>query len=192
VNKEKLRKRLMTQRDSIPRTEKELLDAAIASHLYSWEMFISSRVLFCFVSFKSEVDTFSLIETSLKLGKTVSVPRVNLNSNRMESCVINDLTSSLAPGYYGILEPVDSCVPVDYGAIDLIITPGLAFTPRGERLGYGGGFYDRFLENHVQASSCALTYDRFVLDELPVKDHDLPVDYVITESGVKSALQEML
>ena len=192
VSKEKLRKRLLTQRDRIPRSEKELLDAAIASHLYSWDLFVSSRVLFCFVSFGSEIDTIALIERSFNLGKTVSIPRVNLEHNRMDACVIRDLKSSLQPGYYGILEPVVSCKRVDYTTVDLIITPGLAFTPRGERLGYGGGFYDRFLEHHAHATSCALSYDRFVLEELPVKDHDLPVDYVITESGVKSALQGKL
>jgi len=168
------------------------MDASIAEHIFSWDIYRSSKVLFCFVSFRSEVNSFSIIENSLKLGKTVAVPRVNLSTSEMDACVIEDLSSSLEPGYYGILEPLKNCDILDYHSLELVITPGLAFTLLGERIGYGGGFYDRFLERHGQAVSCALTYDRFILEELPVKEHDLAVDYVITESGVKPALQGKL
>ena len=110
----------------------------------------------------------------------------------MDACVIADLSSSLKPGYYGIMEPHKHCEVIDYRILDLIITPGLAFTLNGERLGYGGGFYDRFMELHGDAVSCALSYDQFIIEELPVKEHDLPVDYVITESGVNPALRGKL
>ena len=168
------------------------MDASITEHIISWDIYRSSKALFCFVSFRSEVNTFPLIDKSLKLGKIVSVPRVNLSTNEMDACVIDDLSSSLEPGYFGILEPQKVCEILDYRSLELIITPGLAFTLHGERLGYGGGFYDRFIERHGQAVSCALAYDRFILEELPVKEHDLPVDYVITESGVIPALRGKL
>jgi 5-formyltetrahydrofolate cyclo-ligase len=177
-------------RDSIPKTEKEKMDAAVAAHLLSWEIYRSSKVLLCFVSFRSEIDTLPIIEQSFKLGKEVSVPKVNLSTGEMHAYIIEDLDSSLKPGYYGILEPVSGCRELDYLRLELIITPGLAFTLQGERLGYGGGFYDRFMGLHTQAISCALTYNRLILSELPIKEHDLPVDYVITESGVKPALRE--
>jgi 5-formyltetrahydrofolate cyclo-ligase len=177
-------------RDSIPNTEKEQMDAAVAAHLFSWEIYRSSKVLFCFVSFRSEINTFPIIEQSFKLKKEVSVPKVNLSTGEMHAFLIEDLDFSLEPGYYGILEPVTACRELDYHRLELIITPGLAFTLQGERLGYGGGFYDRFMGRHSQTISCALTYNRLILSELPVKEHDLPVDYVITESGVKPALRE--
>jgi len=168
------------------------MDASVVEHIFSWDIFRSTEVLFCFVSFRSEVNTFPLLEQSLKLGKIVSVPRVKLSTNDMDACIIRNLSSSLKPGYYDIMEPQKDCETVDYRSLDLIITPGLAFTLRGERLGYGGGFYDRFMERHAQATSCALTYYQFILEELPVKEHDLPVDYVITESGVKPSLRGKL
>ena len=108
----------------------------------------------------------------------------------MRAFVIEDTRSSLEPGAYGILQPVEGCPELDYRNLELIIAPGLAFTRRGERLGYGGGFYDRFMERHRHATVCALTYNCLMLDELPVKDHDLPVDHVITETGVFSVLRE--
>ena len=192
MNKQNLRTRLQKLRDCIPDKEKERLDASIAKHIFSWEIFQSSSVIFCFVSFRSEVNTYTIIEKSMQLGKTVATPRVNLSTNNMDACIINDVSASLEAGYYGIPEPLKSCKIVDYRSIDLIITPGLAFTVRGERLGYGGGFYDRFMEHHRHTTSSALTYDRFILEELPVKEHDLPVDYVITESGIKAAMQERI
>ena len=176
-------------RDSIPKPKKEQMDAAVAAHLLSWEIYRSSKVFFCFVSFRSEINTLPIIEQSFKLGKEVSVPKVNLSTGEMHAYIIEDLDSSLEPGHYGILEPVAGCRELDYHRLELIITPGRAFTLRGERLGYGGGFYDRFMGRHTQAISCALTYNRLILGELPIKEHDLAVDYVITESGVKPALR---
>jgi 5-formyltetrahydrofolate cyclo-ligase len=184
-----LRKRIQSIRDNIPKDEKERLDAAIAAHLISWEAYRSSKALFCFVSFRSEINTRPILEKSIQLDKTVSVPKINLASGEMRAFIIDDFESCLEPGEYGILEPVSSCRELDYSHLDLIITPGLAFTSRGERLGYGGGFYDRFIERHFQATICALVYDRLVLNEIPVKEHDVPVDYLITESGVKAVLR---
>jgi len=192
LSKQNLRIRLQKLRDHIPDKEKVRLDASIAAYIFSWEIFQSSKVIFCFVSFRSEVNTYPIIKKSLQLGKIVATPRVNLSSNNMEACIINDVSTSLKAGYYGIPEPVKSCKIVDYRSIDLIITPGLAFTVRGERLGYGGGFYDRFMERNHHVTSSALAYDRFVLEELPVKEHDLPVDYVITESGIKATMRERI
>ena len=189
MTKHELRKRIESIRDGISKDEKERLDAVIAAHLISWEAYRSSKVLFCFVSFRSEIDTRPIIEKSIKLDKIVSVPKINLANGEMRAFIIDDFESCLEPGEYGILEPVSSCRELDYGRLDLIITPGLAFTSRGERLGYGGGFYDRFIERHSQATICALAYDRLILNEIPVKEHDVPVDYLITESGVKAVLR---
>jgi 5-formyltetrahydrofolate cyclo-ligase len=159
-------------------------------HLLSWGKYLSSRHLFCYVSFRSEVNTFPIIVTSLGMGKTVSVPRIDMDSGEMRAYVIQDTGPSLESGAYGILEPVRGCTELDYEKLELIIAPGLAFTPQGLRLGYGGGFYDRFMARHAHATVCALTYDRLIVDQIPVKEHDIPVDYLVTESGVKSAKRE--
>jgi 5-formyltetrahydrofolate cyclo-ligase len=90
----------------------------------------------------------------------------------------------LLPGFYGIPEPAKND-PYS-GNMDLVVAPGCAFTEKGDRLGYGGGYYDRFLE-HLDRSLttvCSLIYQRFVLPNLPVKKTDIPVDYLLTQEGI--------
>jgi 5-formyltetrahydrofolate cyclo-ligase len=118
----------------------------------------------------------------LQKKKVVAVPKVNLKTGTMQAFIITDLIKDLRPGEYGILEPVPSCKEADYLKMDLIISPGLAFTLKGERIGYGGGYYDRFLQKITGVPICALSYDRLVIGYLPVKNNDVPVDYLITES----------
>jgi 5-formyltetrahydrofolate cyclo-ligase len=192
MKKSDLRKTSGQIRDGISTLEKIRLDKAIMKHLLSWEKYCSSTHLFCYVSFRSEVNTKPIIEASLEKGKTVAVPRIDMNSGEMRAYIIEDTGPSLEPGIYGILEPVGYCIELDYQHLELIIAPGLAFTPQGQRLGYGGGFYDRFMERHAHATLCALVYDRLILDQIPVKGHDIPVDYLVTESGVHSAKRENL
>jgi 5-formyltetrahydrofolate cyclo-ligase len=138
------------------------------------------------VSFRSEVNTYAILKKSIQFDKVVSAPRINLSSGEMRAYIIDAVDSCLAPGEYGIFEPVSSCKELSYSDLELIIAPGLCFTLRGDRLGYGGGFYDRFMQKHSHAVTCSLTYSRLILEYLPVKEHDLPVDYLITESGVIS------
>jgi 5-formyltetrahydrofolate cyclo-ligase len=172
-------------RDSIPREEKESLDRAVQDHLLNWRMYRDARCIFCFVSFRSEIDTRGIVKAALEAGKTVTAPRVDQRAREMKAYVIRDPLRDLTPGFYGIFEPVECCEEALYDDIDLLIAPGLAFTARGDRLGYGGGFYDSFMKMHYNLINCALTYDRFIADSLPVKEHDRAVDYLITESGVK-------
>jgi 5-formyltetrahydrofolate cyclo-ligase len=172
-------------RDSIPRDQKESMDRSIFGHLLGWRVYRDARGIFCFVSFRSEIDTMGILEAALAEGKTVAVPRIDPLAKEMKAYVVGDLKRDLTPGFYGILEPELSCEEARDDAIELVIAPGLAFTPRGDRLGYGGGFYDRFIKKHYTIASCALTYDRLVVDALPVKEHDRAVDYLITETGVK-------
>jgi 5-formyltetrahydrofolate cyclo-ligase len=184
MDKGVLRREIQLLRDGIPDDEKGRLDYAISSNLLGWDLYQSADVIFCYVSFRSEIDTKPIIQQSLALNKTVSVPKIDRPSNTMRAFIIEDIETSLRPGYFGILEPVDHCRELTYADLQLVVAPGLAFTRNGERLGYGGGFYDRFIERNNQVPVCSLTYNRLILDKLPVKNHDLPVDYLITETGV--------
>ena len=188
--KKKLRKKAQIIRDGIPHTEKSRLDKKIIENLLSWSVFQKSKYIFCYVSFRSEVDTMQVIHYALNANITVAVPEINLNLKKMKACIISSASESLVSGEYGIQKPHPACPEADYEKIDLIIAPGLAFSPNGERLGYGGGYYDKFLEKYGKITTCALTYDILIFDSLPVKDHDRPVDYLITESGVKNTQRE--
>jgi 5-formyltetrahydrofolate cyclo-ligase len=182
LDKKEARNRAQTIRDRIPLREKKLLDAAILKNLFTWDIYQKAQYIFCYVSFRSEINTIPIIERMLKNNKVVTVPRINLKTCTMRAFIITDFIKNLRPGEYGILEPLPSCQEADYSKIDLIISPGLAFTIKGERLGYGGGFYDRFLQKNTGVPNCALSYDRLVIGHLPVKNSDVPVDYLITES----------
>jgi 5-formyltetrahydrofolate cyclo-ligase len=185
MNKEGLRRRMSAIRDGLTEEEKQTLDERIRRLFTEWDLYREASALFCYVSFRSEIDTAPLIDGALREGKVVAVPRVDGATRRMGAYVISSRERDLEPGHYGILEPVSSCRELSHGELDLILVPGLAFTRSGHRLGYGGGYYDRFLQ-HVEGKtpSCSLAYERLVLDRLPLKNYDIPVDYVITESGI--------
>jgi len=177
-------------RNSIPENEKIKLDSLIHSNLFNWKLYRKSKYIFCYVNFRSEINTMKIIQNAILEDKTITVPKIFTRLKEMKAFVIKNLTTDLKPGWYGILEPVDYCKEAEYEKIDLIITPGLAFTIRGERLGYGGGYYDRFLSKYSFITSCALTYDQLIFNYLPIKKFDIPVDYLITESGIKIIKRE--
>ncbi len=173
-------------RNSIGPEEKKMLDEMIINNLFSWPLYKNAVYIFCFMSFRSEINTSKILKTAIAEGKTVTLPKVDLRSELMKAYIVENLNKDLSSGEYGIMEPSDVCIEADYSKIDLIIAPGLGFTRSGSRLGYGGGYYDKFMGNYSDILVCALTYDRLILDFLPVKDHDIPVDYLITEKCVKN------
>ncbi len=179
MTKKEVRARAEAIRNTIGPEEKNRYDEIIINNLLSWPLYKNTGYVFCFVSFRSEINTSKILETAISDGKTVTVPKIDPGSGLMRAYLIENLDKDLSPGEYGIMEPSDDCIEADYSKIDLIIAPGLCFTRSGSRLGYGGGYYDKFMGNYSDILVCALTYDRLILDFLPVKDHDIPVDYLI-------------
>jgi len=184
VDKKTLRAEMQKIRGSIRQEEKKRLDRSIQRNLLEWDIFKSSASIFCYVSFRSEIDTLPVIRAALSASKSVCVPCVDKKAGIMRAHTIRDIESSLEPGSYGIPEPNAACPEADCSCLDLAIVPGLAFNKRGFRLGYGGGYYDRFLHLHNVKIVCAMTYARCLVEDIPVKKHDVPVDYLILESGV--------
>ena len=184
MTKKETRTMAETIRNSIRPKEKKMFDDMITENLFAWPLYKNARYIFCFVSFRSEINTQKILKTAITEGKIVTVPKVYLSAGLMRAFIIENIYKDLSPGEYGIMEPSNVCIEADYSKIDMIIAPGLCFTISGSRLGYGGGYYDKFIVKNGQIPVCALTYDRLILDFLPVKDHDLPVDYLITEKGV--------
>lgn len=187
MRKDQLRRKMLAIRDAIPPREKRALDQKIMRHLFAWHVYRVSRSIFCYVSFRSEVNTFPLILRVLSDDKVLTVPRVHPQTKTMHAVVLKNM-DDLKPGFYGILEP-ESAKEFSMGRfneLSLVIAPGCAFTREGDRIGYGGGYYDRFLAccRSTGCVICALTYERLILPAIPVKKTDIPVDYVITETGV--------
>lgn len=156
-----------------------------------------TKTLFAFLSTPHEISTASLIDRALEKGCTVAVPRVEGSS--LSFCRITDSASHFKPGAFNIPEPGPDTLQL-YPHIDgnpditfplLILVPGLAFTRKGERLGQGGGFYDRFLSSFLSdfadkrplITLAGLCWDIQIVDSIPIEDHDVRLDCLITENG---------
>lgn len=173
-----LRKRLLEARDALdPGTVARLSERALARLLALPEVRAAGSV-FTYVSCGGEVDTWPLIRRLLQDRKTVAVPLV-VGRGVMEAHAIASL-EDVAPGRFGILAPVVRNPLV--GTPDVTICPGVAFTVRGERLGRGLAFYDRFLALHPDSFACGLCYEFQVVEELPIEEGDRPVRALVTES----------
>ena len=181
--KKKFREEALSARDGLSsdlrsrkseRIMQRLLRLPVAGSLAAW---------FVYVSFRSEVETAPLIRHLLAEGRRVSVPCVDRASKAMTASLLLDPGRDLAPGSMGINEPVSGCYrPVPAGRIDIVIVPGAAFSGNGGRIGYGGGYYDRFLRSCC-AVTIGLAFDLQVFDTLPQDPaRDVPLDIIVTES----------
>lgn len=133
--------------------------------------------VFVYVSSGSEVRTHELIAALLDRGKTVAVPRVLPEPGTMQAVVIHGI-DDFAPGRFGIPEPTTHEVLEQ--TPDVTIVPGLAFTRTGQRLGQGGGYYDRYLAQHPATHKIGLCFNEQLADELPSDEHDINMDEVVT------------
>ena len=177
MNKQQLRAEIRAQKRLL--TPQQIADcsARLARKLFSHPAYQSAEALYGYLSYNQEVRTMPILEQAQRDGKRVAVPKVF--GEEMRFLWLDDL-NDIAPGAYGIPEPVND-VPVADNKTALILMPGLAFDPQGRRCGYGGGFYDRYLEAHPHHTLIALCYGFQLYDHLDVDPHDIPVDFVISE-----------
>ncbi len=146
--------------------------------------FRNARTVMLFLAIPGEIDTAELMRAAWRDGKTVLVPVVVWEERSMVAKAIDSLDSGLVETAQGIREPVGGeAWPVE--EIDLIVVPALAFDRQGNRLGRGGGFYDRFLAlPGMRATLCGIAFAEQLLDEAPTGDHDVPVDMIVTDTDV--------
>lgn len=183
IDKKEIRKSAIEKRDKLSKAEKLSFDEKIYTKVKNLRAYKEAKVIFTFISFGSEVDTLRLIADALKEGKIVAVPWINKEKKLMEAKIIRDL-EDMHPGIYGILEPSPEAESLVTEAIDLIITPGVAFDNKGGRIGYGGGYYDKFLaEVNSSVPKIALSYELQRVEELPLEPFDIKVTALITEEN---------
>lgn len=156
-------------------------DQAIVKQILNSSIYQDSNVIFCFMSMEGEVNTRPIIEDALSKGKTVCVPKV-ISKGRMEAFQTESL-SDFNLSSFGIQEPKEGSKLIDPQLIELGIIPNIVVSKDGFRLGYGGGFYDRYLlrSNMYRLAVCR---DQLVQDQIPVESHDQQLDAVATESGI--------
>lgn len=146
--------------------------------------FRDARAVMVYLDIPHEVDTTHLILAAWQDDKTVLVPLVAWKYKHMTAVAIQSLDTGITETPAGLREPTNT-EPWPVEMIDLVITPALAFDRKGNRLGRGGGFYDRFLASPgMRATTCGLAFSEQLVDELPVNDHDYAVDLVVTDTEV--------
>lgn len=182
--KKAMRAEYIELRNGIDENVRTVQDKQIREVILDLPIYKNSTCILAYVSFGSEVDTISLIKDALGAGKRVAVPRCEPRTSTMDFLEINSLVD-LVPGYMGILEPdstLDTVVEPDTKTLCLV--PGCAFDEQCNRLGYGRGFYDRYLADFC-GSTVGLAYTCQIGDELlPIEQYDKKLDCIVTPSGI--------
>lgn len=180
-----IRAELLKKRNAIPPPVRRRFGERIASALRRLDEFRAARHIMLYVAIKGEVETEGLIRECITAGKTVSVPCCDPASGRISAAILGDFDRDLTPGCYGIPEPVrERREAVEACEIDLVIVPGVAFDWTGVRLGWGKGYYDRFLTQARRAVKVGLAFEAQVLPLIEPCGHDVAVDKIVTEERV--------
>lgn len=175
MDKKALRAEIRAKKRAMTAQEIEEKSAALAKAFYETAEYKNAKTIYGYLPYNQEVRTTQMLAHALADGKQVAVPKVY--GDEMKFILLSDL-SQVAKGYAGIPEPIaDGPVAADPTA--LVLMPGLAFDPEGHRLGYGGGFYDKFLAAEPDHPTLALCYDFQMLPHLDTESYDIPVDRVL-------------
>ena len=154
---------------------------AIAAHLLAMPEYQAAGTVFCFVGMEQEVDTRPILENVLAAGKRLCVPLCT-EPGIMELRQVTSL-DQLVPGAYGILEPPAGAPQTDADEVDFAVLPCVTCNHLGQRLGQGGGYYDRFL-THYRGGTVLLCREKLIREEIPLEPRDMPVPWVLTERGL--------
>ena len=176
--KAELRKQVLQEMKALSQKQKQAMDRVLTERFLNHSFYQEAKTIATYLSFPHEFQTQELIEQALKDGKKVLIPKT-YPKGRMEFVVYNP--QQLAKTSFGLLEPQGDLEVVEPSQIDLIHVPGLAFTTEGYRIGYGGGYYDRYLE-HFAGHTMSTIYPCQV-QEFNFENHDIPVQEVLIYEG---------
>ena len=176
--KSELRKQVLQEMKALPREQKQFIDQALTERLLQHPFYQEAKVIATYLSFPHEFQTQELIEQALRDGKKVLIPKT-YPKGRMDFVIYDP--QKLVKTSFGLLEPQRDLGVVDASQIDLVHVPGLAFTMEGYRIGYGGGYYDRYLEQ-FSGHTLSTVYHYQVQDFIP-ENHDIPVQEVLIDEG---------
>ena len=187
--KSELRKHFREMRKTI--SDKQDKDFLICQNVIQSDLFKNSNQILCYYPLKDEINTLLIIETALKRGKKTALPFCVDENGNMDFYYINSF-DDLKSGSFDIMEPdIDKCEKVVDFNSSLCIVPAFSFDKKGFRLGYGKGYYDKFLKKFT-FNSIGLCYNNFLGDSLPVDKHDVAVMYIATEDKIKLCKEDKL
>lgn len=175
MDKKELRRAIRERKRAMTEDEIATRSAALGRAFAESPLYQQAKTVYGYLPYNQEVRTVPMLEQALLDGKRVAVPKVI--GEEMVFIYLEDLTQ-VEKGYAGIPEPVADG-PVAQDKTALVLMPGLAFDREGHRIGYGGGFYDKFLQREPEHPTLALCYEFQMLERLETEDHDIPVDCVL-------------
>ena len=179
VKKQDIRKNVLKQRNLMNEKEWDEHSHEIYKKVVTHPFFLESKEVYCYIDFRNEVGTKKIIEEAWRLGKRVAAPRIE--GTEMNFYYIDSFTE-LESGYFGVLEPVGE--EKAEGEQVLVIMPGAAFDKKRNRIGYGKGYYDRFLEKYPTYRTLALAFELQVVDKIPSDSFDVKPNQIVTEENI--------
>ena len=184
AEKQEIRKRILKLRNAMTPEEITEKSGLIIRRLTELREFREASTLMVFLSFGSEVLTDDLLRWGWEAGKRMVIPLCRPEDRRLTTCLLCGF-AELEAGHYGIREPKAEIVrTVPREEIDAVLVPAVAFDRRGYRVGYGGGYYDRFLPEVPRAARIGVAFSRQIVAEIPADSHDVPADRIVTEEEI--------
>ncbi len=179
--KQALRDRMRAVRDALPKSACQTRSVSITQHVLGLEEMRRAVTILAFASIRNEVRTRPTMEAVWAAGKRVALPRVVGDELVLH---LVDAETALVEGSFSVPEPPEAATRVKPDEVDFALVPALAVDPRGFRIGYGGGYYDKLLPRLEHACTCVLAYDFQLISEVPELPFDVPVDLVVTDDRV--------
>ncbi|GER65557.1 hypothetical protein BpJC7_17350 [Weizmannia acidilactici] len=183
MDKTELRKSMIAYLKSLDAREKQNIEEKLHARLFSSNLWNHAKTIGITVSQGFEWDTKPIIETGWGQGKTVCVPKCVPEEKKLLFYRL-DLFGQLEKSFFNLLEPkTNETEQVDKQKIDLLVVPGLVFNTKGYRIGFGGGYYDRFLADFPN-DTVSLVYSEQIREDLPLQSYDIAVKHIVTENGI--------
>ena len=176
MNKKEMRAQIRAKKRAMTESQIVSASARLGEQFRSCDLYQNAKTIYGYLPYNQEVRTVPMLEQAIRDGKRVAVPKCY--GEEMRFLYITDFVNEVAPGYANIPEPIADG-PVADDPTALVLMPGLAFDPMGHRIGYGGGFYDRFLASEPNHPTLALCYGFQMVEHLQTEEFDIPVDQVL-------------
>lgn len=189
MTKETLRKGMIAALVDMNASERKKAEVGLHKQLFASSLWKKAKIIGLTLSQDLEWDTRTLVQRAWEEEKRVCVPKSIHRTRELHFYEIVTF-DQVEKGYYDIEEPIiEKAKRVEKEEIDTLIVPGVVFNRQGYRIGFGGGYYDRFLQDY-QGLTLSLVHTNQMIEELPIESHDIPVQYIITEQGVLSCREQ--
>lgn len=183
--KKSLREKMLSELAELSDKDRMNISKQLQEQLFQTDLWKNAETIGIYLSFGTEWDTRAIVKEAYESGKNVAIPKTIPQTKEMDFYVVTD-ESQVKKGHFDIEEPiVEKATYIDKDKIDLLIVPGLIFSKDGYRIGFGGGYYDRFLTDFIHPT-VSLVSRKQLKENIPINEYDIPVHYIITEDEILS------